>query len=108
MNPSLQENLLGNTPPPLFHTNPPTDHVPFAAEDIYAEALKQGLIKQSLGKTPDHTMASALYSDRSKKKGASLFVLPAEGFFGLREWLHPDCVLLVPLLPLPPLPHPVT
>ncbi len=35
-------------------------------------------------------MASALYTDIKKKEGASIFIRPHEGLFGLREWLARD------------------
>lgn len=38
------------------------------------------------GKTPEATMASALFTDVKRKGTASAFVRPAAGLFGLREW----------------------
>ncbi|KAG2432852.1 hypothetical protein HXX76_008585 [Chlamydomonas incerta] len=45
-----------------------------------------GLLKCQ-GKTPEATMASALYTDVKRKLQKSLFTRPQEGLFGLREWL---------------------
>ena len=56
--------------------------------DIAKLALKRGLVKCS-GKTPEATMASALYTDIKKREGESIFIRPREGLFGLREW-EPD------------------
>lgn len=53
--------------------------------EITKAALKRGFIKCS-GKTPDATMASALYTDIKRRTGESIFVRPREGLFGLREW----------------------
>lgn len=50
-------------------------------------ALKRGLIKCT-GKTPEATMASALYTDIKRKEGQSIFIRPHEGLFGLREWIE--------------------
>lgn len=50
-------------------------------------ALKRGLIKCT-GKTPEATMASALYTDIKRKEGHSIFIRPHEGLFGLREWIE--------------------
>ena len=60
---------------------------PCCAGEIARAALRRGLI-QCHGKTPEATMASALYSDVKRKEGASAFVRPQEGLFGLREWLR--------------------
>mmetsp|Transcript_11295 Transcript_11295/g.13340 ORF Transcript_11295/g.13340 Transcript_11295/m.13340 type:complete len:630 (-) Transcript_11295:559-2448(-) len=57
--------------------------------EITSKAQEMGLLKGLTGKTPHHTMASALYTDVKKKvKGnhSSLFIRPQEGIFGLREW----------------------
>ncbi len=48
-------------------------------------ALNRGLLGQT-GKTPEATMASALYTDVKRKEGSSAFIRPVEGMFGLREW----------------------
>ncbi|KAI8101121.1 hypothetical protein M9435_001229 [Picochlorum sp. BPE23] len=53
--------------------------------DIAKLALRRGLIKCS-GKTPEATMASALYTDIKRKVGESTFIRPREGLFGLKEW----------------------
>eukprot|EP00884_Botryococcus_braunii_P001142 jgi/Botrbrau1/11028/Bobra.92_2s0001.1 len=53
--------------------------------EIARLALQRGLIKCS-GKTPEATMASALYTDIKRKNGRSIFFKPREGLFGLREW----------------------
>lgn len=47
--------------------------------------MKRGLINCN-GKTPDATMASALYTDLKQRDVNSIFVRPHEGLFGLREW----------------------
>lgn len=57
-----------------------------AAGEIARLALKRGLIKCS-GKTPEATMASALYTDIKRREGQSVFIRPHEGLFGLREWI---------------------
>jgi len=57
--------------------------------EITRLAMKLGLIGSLPGKTPDATMASALYTDIKKGrigKGDSLFARPCEGLFGLKEW----------------------
>eukprot|EP00889_Picochlorum_renovo_P003271 jgi/Picre1/30301/NNA_005665.t1 len=48
-------------------------------------SVTEGLIKCS-GKTPEATMASALYTDIKRKVGESTFIRPREGLFGLKEW----------------------
>lgn len=53
--------------------------------EIAKMALTRNLIKCS-GKTPEATMASALYTDVKKREHNSAFVRPKEGLFGLREW----------------------
>lgn len=53
--------------------------------DITKIAVKYGYINVQ-GKTPDATMASALYTDIKRKEGRSIFIKPHEGLFGLREW----------------------
>lgn len=53
--------------------------------DIAKLALRRGLIKCS-GKTPEATMASALYTDIKRKVGESTFIRPREGLFGLKAW----------------------
>ncbi|EFJ52489.1 hypothetical protein VOLCADRAFT_115965 [Volvox carteri f. nagariensis] len=50
-------------------------------------AVEMGLLKCQ-GKTPEATMASALYTDVKRKLHKSLFTRPQEGLFGLREWLE--------------------
>lgn len=55
--------------------------------EIARVALKRGLIKCT-GKTPEATMASALYTDIKRKEGQSIFIRPHEGLFGLREWIE--------------------
>jgi len=54
--------------------------------DITRVALERGLIKCQ-GKTPEATMASALYTDVKRKHDKSVFTRPQEGLFGLREWI---------------------
>ena len=51
-------------------------------------ALRKGYIRCQ-GKTPEATMASALYTDVKKKNDNSVFTRPEEGLFGLREWEGP-------------------
>ncbi len=53
--------------------------------EIARLAMKRGLINCN-GKTPDATMASALYTDLKRRDVNSIFVRPHEGLFGLREW----------------------
>lgn len=53
--------------------------------DITRIALNRGLLGQT-GKTPEATMASALYTDVKRKEANSAFIRPVEGMFGLREW----------------------
>ncbi|GFR40076.1 hypothetical protein Agub_g620 [Astrephomene gubernaculifera] len=55
--------------------------------DITRLAVEMGLLKCQ-GKTPEATMASALYTDVKRKLHKSLFTRPQEGLFGLREWLE--------------------
>jgi hypothetical protein len=52
--------------------------------EITKLALQRGYISCS-GKTPDATMASALYTD-IKRRGETVFIRPKEGLFGLKEW----------------------
>eukprot|EP00873_Tetraselmis_striata_P027713 jgi/Tetstr1/447977/TSEL_035281.t1 len=53
--------------------------------DICRVALERGLL-QAKGKTPEATMASALYTDVKRKERNSIFTRPQEGLFGLQEW----------------------
>lgn len=53
--------------------------------EIARLAMKRGLINCN-GKTPDATMASALYTDLKRRDVHSIFIRPHEGLFGLREW----------------------
>jgi hypothetical protein len=53
--------------------------------EITKVALQRGYISCS-GKTPDATMASALYTDIKRRSGETAFVRPKEGLFGLKEW----------------------
>lgn len=57
------------------------------AGDIAKAALSRGYI-QVQGKTPEATMASAMYTDIKRKgtQGTSTFIRPHEGLFGLRIW----------------------
>ena len=64
------------------------------AGDIAKVALQRGLIKCQ-GKTPEATMASALYTDVKRKEGHSIFIRPHEGLFGLREWADKGLVFKV-------------
>ena len=68
-----------------------------AAGDIAKLALKRGLIKCQ-GKTPEATMASALYTDVKRKESNSVFIRPHEGLFGLREWADKGLVFKVGVL----------
>ena len=58
-----------------------------AAGEIAKIALARSFIKVQ-GKTPEATMASALYTDVKRRgaDGTSTFVRPQEGLFGLRAW----------------------
>ncbi|KAK9799426.1 hypothetical protein WJX73_009089 [Symbiochloris irregularis] len=55
--------------------------------DIAKAALARGYINVQ-GKTPEATMASAMYTDVKRKgsEGTSTFIRPHEGLFGLRIW----------------------
>jgi len=55
--------------------------------EITRLALHRQLINCS-GKTPEATMASALYTDIKRKESQSVFIRPNEGKFGLREWVE--------------------
>ncbi|GAX82406.1 hypothetical protein CEUSTIGMA_g9834.t1 [Chlamydomonas eustigma] len=55
--------------------------------EITKVALEKGHIKCQ-GKTPEATMASALYTDVKRKHAKSVFTRPQEGLFGLREWIE--------------------
>jgi len=57
--------------------------------EIARLALKHGLIRCT-GKTPEATMASALYTDVKRREELSVFFRPQEGLFGLREWAVKD------------------
>ena len=63
--------------------------------------MKRGLITCQ-GKTPEATMASALYTDVKRKEATSIFIRPHEGLFGLREWAEQGIAFEVraPLAPL--------
>lgn len=62
--------------------------------EIAKLALTRGLVRCT-GKTPEATMASALYTDIKRREDRSLFVRPREGLFGLREWVE-DGVIRAP------------
>ena len=51
--------------------------------EICRIAIQRSLIKCQ-GKTPEATMASALYTDVKRKGEASVFTRPYEGLFGLK------------------------
>ena len=70
------------------------DSAASVAGDIAKLALKRGLIKCQ-GKTPEATMASALYTDVKRKESNSVFIRPHEGLFGLREWADKGLVFKV-------------
>lgn len=55
-------------------------------------ALERGFIKCQ-GKTPENTMASALYTDVRRKGAKSLFIKPKEGLFGLKAWISEPWLL---------------
>ncbi|KAL4443780.1 hypothetical protein ABPG75_011517 [Micractinium tetrahymenae] len=55
--------------------------------EICRLALEWGLLSCQ-GKTPEATMASALYGDIKRKGGPSLFIRPHHGMFGLLEWVQ--------------------
>lgn len=61
------------------------NHTANITGDITRIALNRGLLGQT-GKTPEATMASALYTDVKRKEASSAFIRPVEGMFGLREW----------------------
>ncbi len=70
-------------------------------------ALEKALINCQ-GKTPDATMASALYTDVKRKPETSVFTRPEEGLFGLREWEDEGFVPEVAISSSPPVPVPTT
>ena len=57
------------------------------AGEVAKLALARGYINV-MGKTPEATMASAMYTDVKRKghEGTSTFIRPHEGLFGLRVW----------------------
>ena len=59
-----------------------------AAGEVAKLALARGYINV-MGKTPEATMASAMYTDVKRKghEGTSIFIRPHEGLFGLRQWV---------------------
>eukprot|EP00877_Chromochloris_zofingiensis_P006994 jgi/Chrzof1/2548/Cz11g19210.t1 len=57
-----------------------------ATGEITRIALERKLLACQ-GKTPDATMASALYTDVRKRGGSSPFIKPKQGLFGLKSWL---------------------
>jgi len=63
--------------------------------EIARLALRRGLVRCT-GKTPEATMASALYTDIKRKEDHSLFVRPREGLFGLREWIDEGVIQIIP------------
>ena len=65
-----------------------TETLQCSAGEIARMALRKGYIRCQ-GKTPEATMASALYTDVKKKNDSSVFTRPEEGLFGLREWEGP-------------------
>ena len=73
----------------------PTPSAPAGTGVIYDRAMKQGLVSESAGKTPEATMAAALYTDIKKYREQSTFIKPREGLFGLRDWNQEGCDILV-------------
>ena len=69
----------------LAHQSQAVSEVVRCAGEIARLAMKRGLINCN-GKTPDATMASALYTDLKRRDVNSIFIRPHEGLFGLREW----------------------
>jgi hypothetical protein len=51
---------------------------PMTTHELTEEALRQGLIRPT-GKTPEFTMSSSLYSERSRNPNTSLVRLAVEG-----------------------------
>ncbi|GFR48405.1 hypothetical protein Agub_g10299 [Astrephomene gubernaculifera] len=54
--------------------------------EITKLAMERKLLKCT-GKTPENTMASALYTEVRKKAHTTVFIKPKEGLFGLKAWL---------------------
>lgn len=60
--------------------------------EITKVALERRLVRCQ-GKTPENTMASALYTDVRKRGSSSPFIKPKEGLFGLKAWLSEPWLL---------------
>eukprot|EP00854_Cymbomonas_tetramitiformis_P003296 gene3296-4150_t len=54
-------------------------------DDITSVAFTRGILSNIKGKTPDKTMASAVFTNYKKNKWTP-FYRPAPGLFGLKEW----------------------
>lgn len=60
--------------------------------EITKLAVERKLLRCT-GKTPENTMASALYTEVRKKAGTTVFIKPKEGLFGLKAWLNEPWLL---------------
>ncbi|GLI60954.1 hypothetical protein VaNZ11_003206, partial [Volvox africanus] len=60
--------------------------------EITKLAMERRLLR-CMGKTPENTMASALYTEVRKKANTTVFIKPKEGLFGLKAWLSEPWLL---------------
>ncbi|GLC41420.1 hypothetical protein PLESTM_001194100 [Pleodorina starrii] len=60
--------------------------------EITKLAMERKLLR-CMGKTPENTMASALYTEVRKKASTTVFIKPKEGLFGLKAWLSEPWLL---------------
>ncbi|GIL94831.1 hypothetical protein Vretimale_997 [Volvox reticuliferus] len=60
--------------------------------EITKLAMERRLLRCT-GKTPENTMASALYTEVRKKANTTVFIKPKEGLFGLKAWLSEPWLL---------------
>ncbi|GIL62151.1 hypothetical protein Vafri_16422 [Volvox africanus] len=60
--------------------------------EITKLAMERRLLRCT-GKTPENTMASALYTEVRKKANTTVFIKPKEGLFGLKAWLSETWLL---------------
>ncbi|EFJ51231.1 hypothetical protein VOLCADRAFT_88101 [Volvox carteri f. nagariensis] len=60
--------------------------------EITKLAIDRKLLR-CMGKTPENTMASALYTEVRKKAHTTVFIKPKEGLFGLKSWLNEPWLL---------------